>query len=585
MTRLKKNQRTARTPARSTTKAGTPTRRDLVDMLVPTLFEDDAVLAVDKPAGVDVGGSEEGDAAGIVEILGELRRGSEALHVVNRLSRFESGVLLLAKSGVVARRLRAGLKQGEGQFEYLAVCRGRMPRAKLTVGGAPEQDPRKKLKKDSRNPGARKKKKAPASRSRPKKAEHPTALQRVAQGPSRVLVRCRTTAPTTHLLRAQLRSADLRLVGDALHDRGGRRPTPQGTMLHLTRLMLEGPNGSISVRASGPPPGSDEILQSDRCIERPLHAALLRRLPLFMQRDTNAHRLLSGAAEDFPGVTVERFDKVLVVALHEDRNIPPATLKKMSRWYGQLLGTRSMYVKTFVKSRADVTDDIEQSHTEEKPFTGKATSREVEINERGLRFAIRPYDGFSVGLFLDQRDNRTWVRKNASEKDVLNLFAYTCGFSVAAATGGAKSTVNVDLSPNALEWGKTNFALNNLDLDAHSFFPDDAFDFLRRATKKDRMFDMIIVDPPSFAHGRKRGDRFSVADDLPDLVRSASMCLRDGGQMVVCTNHRKMSPRMLRDRVKAGLSSRRYKVIATPGLPADFAVDRDHAKSVIVQLS
>lgn len=580
MNRPKKDQYSTRAAARAKKETGVPTRRDLVDMLVPTLHEDDAVLAIDKPAGVDVGGGDEGNVDGIVEILTELRRGRDTLHVVNRLSRFESGILLLAKSALVARRMRASLKQGEAQLEYLAICRGKMPRQKMIVGAAPE----KEVKKNKKRPGARTKKKAPPSRSRPKKPQHPTALQRVAQGPSRVLVRCRTTAPTTHLLRAQLRSVDLRLVGDALHDRGGRRPTPQGTMLHLSRVMIEGPAGSIAVRAPGPPPGSDEILLSERCVERPLHAALLRRLPLLLQRDTNAHRLLSGSVEDFAGVSVERFGTVLVVALHEDRKVLPVTLKRMWRWYGQMLGTRSMYVKTFVKSRAQVTGDIEQAHADEKPFAGRAVSREVEINERGLRFAIRPYDGFSVGLFLDQRDNRSWVRKHATGKDVLNLFAYTCGFSVAAAAGGARSTVSVDISPNSLEWGKANFGLNSLDLEGHSFFPDDAFEFLRRGAKKERMFDMIIVDPPSFAHGRKRGDRFSVTEDLPELVRSASLCLRDGGQMVVCTNHRKMSPKMLRDRVKAGLAKRRFKVIATPHLPLDFAVDRDHAKSVIVEV-
>jgi 23S rRNA (cytosine1962-C5)-methyltransferase len=316
-----------------------------------------------------------------------------------------------------------------------------------------------------------------------------------------------------------------------------------------------------------------------------LHAALLRRLPLLLQRDTNAHRLLCGAAEDLSGVSVERFGAVLVVAIHEDRDVPPATLKRMSRWYGQMLGTRSMYVKRFVKSRAQVTDDIERAHTDEEPFAGKAVSREVEINERGLRFAIKPYDGFSVGLFLDQRENRSWVRKQASGKDVLNLFAYTCGFSVAAAAGGAKSTVSVDISPNSLEWGKTNFALNSIDLDGHSFFADDAFEFLRRGAKKERLFDMIVVDPPSFAHGRKRGDRFSITEDLRELVRAVSGCLRAGGQMIVCTNHRKMSARMLRDQMKAGLTGRRYKVVATPQLPLDFAVDPDHAKSLIVEVN
>jgi len=579
MNRPKQDRRLTRGKTAAGADAATPTRRDLVNMLVPTLYEDEVVVAVDKPAGVDVGGGDEGNAVGVVEILSELRRSWSALHVVNRLSRFESGILLLAKSAGVARTLRASLKKGGARFEYMAICRGKMVRQKITVGVALERN----IKKKPKHPGARKKKKVSPSRTR--RVEYPTVVQRMERGPSRVLVRCRTNAPTTHLLRAQLRSADLRLVGDALHDRGGRRPTPQGTMLHLSRLTMEGPAGAITVRSSHPPPGSEDILQGERSIERPLHAALLRRLPLLVQRDTNAHRLLIGSVEDFPGVSVDRFKQTLVVAVHEDRRVPSASLKRMSRWYRQTLGTRSMYVKTFVKSRSSVTEDVERMHRDEKPFAGCVSPAKIEINERGLRFLIRPYDGFSVGLFLDQRDNRSWVRKHAAGKEVLNLFAYTCGFSVAAAAGGATLTVSVDLSQNALEWGRENFAINGLELDRHAFFPEDAFDFLRRGAKKKRAFDMVIVDPPSFAHGRKRGDRFSIAEDLPDLVRAASSCLRGGGQMVLGTNHRKMSPKMLRERVKEGLSGRRFKVIATPPLPLDFSVDPAHAKSLIVEVA
>src|SRR6202040_322297 len=133
-----------------------------------------------------------------------------------------------------------------------------------------------------------------------------------------------------------------------------------------------------------------------------------------------------------------------------------------------------------------------------------------------LQFELSFNEGYSVGLFFDQRDNRRRLLVNhvaaefplfpggADEAEVLNTFAYTCGFSVAAAKAGARAT-SLDLSKKYLEWGKRNFALNQLDPAAHDFIFGDVFDWLRRLAKKGRAFDVVILDPPTFSQSREAG--------------------------------------------------------------------------------
>ena len=168
-------------------------------------------------------------------------------------------------------------------------------------------------------------------------------------------------------------------------------------------------------------------------------------------------------------------------------------------------------------------------------------------------------------------------------KDVLNLFAYTCGFSVAAAAGGANSTVSVDISPGNLDWGKANFARNSLEAGDHQFIRSDAAAYLERAHRQSKRFDLIVVDPPTFSHGRRRKQSFSVERDLTHLIAASVDVLRSGGVMMLSTSYRKLSIQDLRKRAQAGARGRRFKVIATPPLPIDYAMDRDHAKTAFLQ--
>ena len=135
-----------------------------------------------------------------------------------------------------------------------------------------------------------------------------------------------------------------------------------------------------------------------------------------------------------------------------------------------------------------------------------SSSRTI-VMERGLRYEIDFTGGYSVGLFVDQRENRSFVRKATPER-ALNCFAYTCSFSVAAAVAGAK-TVSVDLSQKSLERGRQNFALNNLPVTGHQFIAEDVFEVFPRLARKGKKFDLIVLDPPTFSRSH-RGKTFKV---------------------------------------------------------------------------
>src|SRR5207245_1705193 len=149
----------------------------------------------------------------------------------------------------------------------------------------------------------------------------------------------------------------------------------------------------------------------------------------------------------------------------------------------------------------------------------------------GLQFGLSFAEGYSVGLFLDQRDNRRRLLVNhiaahfplfqnsASGAEVLNTFAYTCGFSVCAAKAGARTT-SIDLSKKYLEWGKRNFSANQIDPAQHEFLYGDVFDWLRRFVKKQRRFDVIVLDPPSFSRSKEKGP-FQSEKDYAILVLAA----------------------------------------------------------------
>jgi 23S rRNA (cytosine1962-C5)-methyltransferase len=155
------------------------------------------------------------------------------------------------------------------------------------------------------------------------------------------------------------------------------------------------------------------------------------------------------------------------------------------------------------------------------------------ILEGSLRYGVDFGTGYSVGFFIDQRENRRFVR-TLEPSSCLNCFAYTCSFSVAAATVGAR-TVSIDLSKRSLTRGRENFALNSLPTNDHRFLVDDVMVVLPRLARKGERFDVIILDPPTFSRSH-RGRTFQVAHDFEGLLMTALEVAARDAKILLSTN-------------------------------------------------
>jgi 23S rRNA (cytosine1962-C5)-methyltransferase len=207
------------------------------------------------------------------------------------------------------------------------------------------------------------------------------------------------------------------------------------------------------------------------------------------------------------------------------------------------------------------------------------------IHENSVKFEMSFNEGYSVGLFLDQRDNRRRLltghiaadfrfQTSDSRLEVLNCFAYTCGFSVCAGLAGARTT-SLDLSKKYLEWGKRNFTLNGLDPAQHDFIYGDTFDWLKRLAKKGRAFDVVLLDPPTFSHS-KEGGVFRAEKDYGRLVATALPVLKPGGVLFASTNAAEWKPEDFLAQVESAIRKVGRKIIQQHYVPQppDFPVSR-----------
>jgi 23S rRNA (cytosine1962-C5)-methyltransferase len=183
-----------------------------------------------------------------------------------------------------------------------------------------------------------------------------------------------------------------------------------------------------------------------------------------------------------------------------------------------------------------------------------AENLQTTATERRLKFGIDFSAGFSVGLFPDQRENRSFVR-HIAPKRLLNCFAYTCSFSVSAAYVGA-TTLNIDLSKKSLARGRENFALNSLSTMGHRFIADDVVAILRRLADKGEKFDVIILDPPTFSRS-SRGKIFHVEDDFEKLLVDSLELTERNSHVLISTNCSTLREHALEVMARYGLKAAR----------------------------
>jgi 23S rRNA (cytosine1962-C5)-methyltransferase len=249
----------------------------------------------------------------------------------------------------------------------------------------------------------------------------------------------------------------------------------------------------------------------------------------FTTLGTDAYRIADGEE-----CRIERYGDGAIIS-HAGRSPASGILEALSEW-----GKRAGPVLERVYARRLVPAP---GKNDAPRFMGGIFHQHACVaHEEGLGYEIDFLAGYSCGLFLDQRANRRKLRAS-KVKSILNLFSYTCSFSVAAAAGGAE-TLSIDISKAALDRGRRNFALNGLSLDGHRFIADDAFEVLLRLARRGEKFDVIILDPPTFSRGRQ-GRLFRVERDYGRLIGLAFPCAVPGGVILLSTNYSKLNrPRL-----------------------------------------
>lgn len=167
------------------------------------------------------------------------------------------------------------------------------------------------------------------------------------------------------------------------------------------------------------------------------------------------------------------------------------------------------------------------------------TNSFFEVMEYGTKFLVNLNDYLDTGLFLDHRETRQMVAKISKGKRLLNLFAYTCSFSVQAAKAGSASTTSVDLSNTYTQWGRDNFLLNDLKLDTNDVIRADCLKFLEDEVYSTTKYHIIVIDPPTISRSKKMDQMFDVQEDYPHLISQALRCLVPDGILFFSTNSRK----------------------------------------------
>jgi len=255
---------------------------------------------------------------------------------------------------------------------------------------------------------------------------------------------------------------------------------------------------------------------------RKIKSAVEARQRLQVESHTNAYRLLHAESDGIPGLIVDRYDDVLVL------QSLTAGSEFWKETFADLLVEETGIQNIYERSDADVRD-LEGLKSITGILRGAIDDLRLTIDEYGLKFQVDIEHGHKTGFYLDQRVNRHHVGEFAKDRDVLNCFCYTGGFSIHALAGGAKSVLSVDSSADALALGKENITLNNLSAEKVTWLEGDVFQILRKFRDENRSFDMIILDPPKFAPTAAHAEKASRA--YKDINLLAFKLLRHGGML------------------------------------------------------
>ena len=283
--------------------------------------------------------------------------------------------------------------------------------------------------------------------------------------------------------------------------------------------------------------------------------------------NSNAYRLVNAEGDGLPGLTVDRYADYLMLQLYSTAWQPHLNL--ITQVLQELLSPLGIYEKSRPQKTREL-EAVNDSKIYGRLLAGKAAPERLEVLENGLTFLVSLEQGLNTGLFLDQRRNRQDLMERVKGKRVLNLFSYTGAFSVAAAAAGATQVTSVDASAGYTGWAKDNFSANSIDLRQHGFIVGDCLSVLPNLAQSGKIFDVILMDPPSFSTTAK--SRFTTRGGTSELVAAALPLLTNNGLLITASNHQKVDVAEYLKELRRGALQAwcELRVISLLGQPEDF---------------
>lgn len=518
--------------------------------MVPcVIFEDEHLLVVNKPAGWNTHAPAPHVGEGIYDWLKHREPRWRQLAILHRLDKETSGVLVFGKTPLANRSLTRQFTERDVHKHYQFLTDQPVPR------------PTWRMATELGRVGPRYASLSPGQGG--SRAE--TEFTVIARSDDKSLIAAEPRTGRTHQIRVHAAESGVPVLGDTLY--GGRAFSR--LCLHAEALSFEHPESGERQNFAVRPEFDAEARQA-------LRAAFID------PQETNAYRLINGAADGWGSWHVDRFGDFLLS--HAEGELDRQRRMELERLLGQF-NLRGAYHRRLERQARRIVP----AEASPRLVLGEAAPERFTMRENGLVYELSFDEGYSVGLFLDQRDNRRCLmtghvaagfspltaRAGASPVEVLNVFAYTCGFSVGAAAGGARVT-SLDLSRKYLDWGRRNFELNGIDPSKHDFIYGDAFDWMKRLYKKGRLFDAVLLDPPTFSQSKQSGV-FRAEKDYGKLVRAAVSLLRPSGVLLASTNAARWESASFLDSVREAIRSQGRRVASEHyrPQPPDFPISRE----------
>ena len=555
------------------------------------LFEDQHLLIVNKPAGINTHRPDPYTTDGIYDWFRKTPHRNE-LSTLHRLDKETSGILVFGKTTLANQSLTDQFAKRKVKKTYLLLT-DRLET--LAHSGKDSFIVRGQIIRDGNSYRAQELK-VPSSPSKsrriPDLAE--THFKIVEKGRHCILLEAHPLTGRTHQIRIHAAWKGFPILGDELY---GGTSFGGGLCLHAFQIEFIHPATGEALCFKVPAPFSTENAWGIA------KRAVQTRNAFYSPDDqTNAYRLFHGSSDGFPGVYMDKLaDRLLLSTAGSLSNSKQSSqILHLAKAVLAESKATSLWQKTLLKQPGK--NSLQESSAQ-LIFSNQKTQEQAadfEILENGIRYKLSFSEGYSFGIFLDQRENRRRILNRSVNPDfplcgsnlnepleLLNAFAYTCAFSVCGAKAGFHTT-SLDLSRKYLEWGKENMSLNGIDPSEHDFIYGDVFTWRKRLKNKGRLFDLVILDPPTFSRSKESGT-FKAERDLPRLSREWAELVKPYGFMLISTNCATLPPRTFEKTLLQTLnSSRRVLRSFFATQPIDFPAsseEKAYLKTLWVQLS